>query len=141
MSAGVIILSCFVHDAHFRCASLISIFLLALQFCVNQTLAIFFGIVSLACYIAQILLGNNLVIILFDFGCSQIVGMLWHYFDFYGSNLRHRFEPRVVANLVNWNSVLWIDFQKLGDQVFCNTRETFWPFDFQSKDIAKKVVL
>jgi len=47
----------------------------------------------------------------------------------------------VLNNLVDGNSLFWLNLQKLWNKVSCNTWKSFWPFDLKSQNIAKQLVL
>ena len=59
----------------------------------------------------------------------------------YFPDLRDRFEPWVLGNFLNRKSALRVYFEKLGNQIFSDSRESFWPFDFKGKDVLKELVL
>lgn len=83
--------------------------LLLFEFGVNETLSVLFCIVALACQVAKVLLGDNLVVVLLHVLFRQIIGVFWHDLNIYWTDLRYGLEPWVITYLFNWNTVLRVN--------------------------------
>ena len=50
-------------------------------------------------------------------------------------------EPRMLEDLFQADSFLRVSLQELCNQIFRNSGETFWPFDFKLQDVFKEFIL
>ena len=47
----------------------------------------------------------------------------------------------MVYDLVDWDTLSGVDFEKFGDKVSCDAGEAFWPLYFERQNVAEEFVL